>query len=173
MPYYALDYADTKIYKLCCKDPEIKEIYVSYTTNIPARKRYHKLCLQKENIKSYFDYVNHFIRENGGWNNWQLILIERFPCKEKMEAEARCHYWVNELNATLNKSLNTEREEQEIERENKTVEYMKEDYRRNLAKLTGEYVCQCGKTCWYMNKTKHFKSKKHIEFMAQNEIMKD
>ena len=42
------------------------------------------------------------IRLNGGWDNWKMIEIEKFPCKDGNEARTRERYWFEELNADMN-----------------------------------------------------------------------
>ena len=34
----------------------------------------------------YNQYVYRFIRENGGWSNFEMILIERIRCDDKLDA---------------------------------------------------------------------------------------
>jgi hypothetical protein len=46
--------------------------------------------------------VYEFIRNNGGFDNWDFIEIERFPCKSKAEAHMRENYWYFNLKADLN-----------------------------------------------------------------------
>ena len=38
------------------------------------------------------------IRKNGGWENWCMIEIEKYPCNDKNEAKARERYWLETLN---------------------------------------------------------------------------
>ena len=42
MPKVKADYSNTIIYKLCCNDPSITEIYIGHTTNFTQRKNRHK-----------------------------------------------------------------------------------------------------------------------------------
>ena len=42
MPKIDIDYSNTIIYKIFCKDPEIKDIYIGHTTNFVQRKYAHK-----------------------------------------------------------------------------------------------------------------------------------
>jgi hypothetical protein len=44
MPKIEVDYSRTIIYKICCKDPTIEEIYVGHTTNFTKRKYQHKIA---------------------------------------------------------------------------------------------------------------------------------
>jgi len=97
-----MDYSKTIIYKLCCKDPNIKDIYVGHTTNFTQRKNTHKCCCYNENNKKYNQYVYKFIRDNGSWDNWSMIQIQQHNLKNKREAESTEQYWIEKLAASLN-----------------------------------------------------------------------
>ena len=102
MPKIPSDYSETIIYKLCCKDTTINQIYVGHTTNINKRKHNHKTNCCNSNLKNYNLFVYNFIRENGGWDNWSIIQIEAYNCNNKREAAMRERYWIETLNAKLN-----------------------------------------------------------------------
>ena len=102
MPKTEIDYSNTIIYKITCKDPGIKDVYVGHTTNFVQRKHAHKQsCI---NVKS----TNHkcklytTIRENGGWQNWTMEIINFFNCNDHYEARIKEHEYFMLLNATLN-----------------------------------------------------------------------
>ena len=115
-----IDYVKTIIYKICCKEETIKECYVGHTTNFKQRKIEHKYACCNENSKSYNSKVYSFIRDNGGFDNWQFIEIEKFPCNSKVEAHMRENYWYFNLDATLNTiAPSLDLEKQKI-RENRT-----------------------------------------------------
>ena len=42
MPKVEIDYSQTIIYKICCKDPNITDIYIGHTSNFIQRKHNHK-----------------------------------------------------------------------------------------------------------------------------------
>jgi hypothetical protein len=97
MPKKEVDYSKTIIYKIVCNDLNIKDCYVGHTTNFIKRKSSHKNKSSKYNLNVY-----HFIRENGGWDNWTMIEIEKYPCKDSNEARTKERYWYEELKANLN-----------------------------------------------------------------------
>jgi len=99
MPKKEVDYSNTIIYKLCCNDINIHDIYIGHTTNFIQRKNKHKSS--SKNIDCNI-LVYNFIRENGGWDNWSMIQIEEINCNNKREAEARERYWIDLLKSTLN-----------------------------------------------------------------------
>lgn len=102
MPKIQIDYSQVCIYKICCKDISINDIYVGHTTNFIQRKNQHKTSCNNINNKKYNQYVYEFIRNNGGFDNWSMIQIEEHNCKNKRDAEAIEHYWIETLGAKLN-----------------------------------------------------------------------
>ena len=102
MPKLQTDYSNTIIYKICCKNPLIHDIYIGHTTNFTQRKNSHKTSCNNECDKKYNQYVYQFIRQNGGWDNWSMIQIQEHNLKNKREAESTEHYWIEQLGAKLN-----------------------------------------------------------------------
>jgi hypothetical protein len=102
MPRTVIKYRNTKIYKLVCRDLTITEMYVGHTTNFSNRKRGHKSVCCNAADKDYNAKVYRFIREHGGWDNWDMILVEKYPCEEVNEARARERYWIETLKPSLN-----------------------------------------------------------------------
>lgn len=235
------DYSQTIIYKLCCKDPLITDIYIGHTKNFKQRKNTHKTSCCNENDKKYNQYVYKFIRENGGWENWNMIQIKEHNCKNKREAESTEQYWIEKLGASLNtnkpyamckedekiykkiwyeekKDYILEKAKQNYE-ENKEhkLEYQKQyaqEHKEHIAEKQKEYreknkeklseqkkiyrqqhkeeakknqkawreankeklkeqrlqiiKCDCGCEYTFGNKSRHFKTKIHTDFIEQN-----
>jgi hypothetical protein len=103
MPRKEIDYSRCLIYKLCCDDPSIRDEYYGHTTDKTKRKGKHKHSCCNENSKDGNYYVYQFIRENGGWDNWSMIVVEEYPCENRNQAELRERYWIETQRATLNK----------------------------------------------------------------------
>lgn len=102
MPKIPADYSQTIIYKFCCKDTNIKDVYIGHTTNFIQRKSQHKSGCYNEDGEQYNKSLYKCIRDNGGWDNWSMIQIEQVKCNDKREAEAIEHKWVELLSPTLN-----------------------------------------------------------------------
>lgn len=102
MPKNQMDYSQTIIYKICCKDVSVTDIYIGHTTNFIQRKHNHKKCCCNENSKNHNINVYKFIRKNGGWNNWDMIQIEQINCNNNMEALLRERFWIELLKPKLN-----------------------------------------------------------------------
>ena len=93
-----IDYSNTVFYKIHCKDDAIKDVYVGHTTDFNKRKRQHKQsCVSGENKKVY-----RYIRENGGWNNWEMIIIGYNRCENLYDARRIEQEYFESLDATLN-----------------------------------------------------------------------
>ena len=58
-----------------------------------------------ENYKHYNYKVYKTIRENGGWKMFKMIEIEKYPCKDRHEAERREHEIMKEYNPSMNTHL--------------------------------------------------------------------
>jgi len=98
MPKTAMDYQKTIIYQLKCNDDNITEIYVGHTTNFLKRRQSHKQnCNNHSKLKVYIT-----IRENGGWDNWKMLEICKYPCNDRREAEKKEEEVRMELKAKLN-----------------------------------------------------------------------
>jgi hypothetical protein len=102
MPKLPIDYSKTIMYKLVCNDLNVKECYVGHTTDMTKRKNKHKSSCNNEKGKEFNEKKYVFIRENGGWENWVMVMIEEYNCKNKQEATKRERELYEELQSTLN-----------------------------------------------------------------------
>ena len=84
MPKTEIDYSNTIIYKITCNNPNVNDLYVGHTTNFVQRKHAHKQSCINDNCKLY-----NVIRNNGGWNNWNMEIINFFNCKDHYEARKK------------------------------------------------------------------------------------
>lgn len=136
MPRTPINYANTIIYKLCCKNPEIKDEYIGSTTNISKRKQQHKTSCNNPNVKDYNYKVYQFIRENGGWENWSMVMVEDYKCENKLQACQRERYWIETLKSSLNTviPLRTKQEWNESNKD-KIAEQKKEYQLQNKDKI--------------------------------------
>ena len=105
MPLNKIMYDKTHFYKIVCRDLNIKDCYVGHTTNFRTRKNQHKTTCNSPLNKSHNFPVYKFIRENYGWDNFDMILIETLSCENKLEAEKIERRFIEELNCTLNAQM--------------------------------------------------------------------
>ena len=102
MPRKPIDYSNTVFYKLVCRDITILDLYVGHTTDFKARKSRHKSDCYNSNNKGYVYKVYTFIRNNGGWENWDMVIIQRRSCVDEHEAHTIERGYIETLNGTLN-----------------------------------------------------------------------
>ena len=76
MPRQPIDYSNTSFYKIVSRDLSIADLYVGHTTDFVRRKNGHKTVCNNPLSSSHEIYLYRFIRENGGWNNFDMRLIE-------------------------------------------------------------------------------------------------
>ena len=111
-------YLKGKIYKIINEIDD--EIYVGSTCNPLSKRMYdHKgnINRKKETIKLY----KHMDKLD--FDNFEIILVENYPCKSKDELNAREEYWRKQLKATLNMKMAfmTEEERKESKKRDKYI----------------------------------------------------
>ena len=146
-----VNYNESHIYKICCRDTSIEDIYIGSTVNFRTRKYQHKsACNKLNNIKIY-----QFIRDNGGWDNWDMVLIEEVKVNSKLELHKKEREFIELLKPSLNIAIPT-----------RTVKEYKEDNKETIKeKRKGKITCECGSVYGKRDKARHNKTKKHINYM--------
>ncbi len=184
MPRKPIDYSQTVIYKICCKDLTVKEVYVGSTTSIIKRRFCHKNKCNNEKCKHYNCYVYQFIREHGDFENWDVIVIEEYPCENDEQKRSRERHWFEELKAELNSCrpiVTVQEAKEEIKEYGKeyrvdNAKKIKEKdakYRVDNAEKIKErkvkiITCICGSKHQLCGKTEHLRTAKHINFIKLN-----
>ena len=102
MPKKAMDFTKACVYKICCKDITVKDVYVGSTTNLAQRRSQHKCHCNRPDSKGHNSPVYRFIRDNGGWDCWEVVKIEDFSCECDEDLRRRERHWMETLEATLN-----------------------------------------------------------------------
>jgi hypothetical protein len=184
MPKQAMNYQNTVIYKIVCNDLNIKDCYVGHTTNFTKRKCAHKKCCKNANISNMKVYS--FITANGGWDNWNMLEIEKHPCNDINEALKRERHFYEELKATLNVRVPSrsaseyrcdnddkiklyKKNYQIINKERiqiKKTKFYNENKNKINLKQKMEYNCDCGSIIRISDKARHFRCQKHIKFIS-------
>jgi hypothetical protein len=162
MPRTNIDYSKTTIYKICCKDLDIKEIYVGHTTDMRRRKTEHRRKCNNENSKVYNFKVYQFIRENGGWDNWDMIEVERYNAIDGYDATKRERYWIEELKATLNSQLPTRTIKEYYELHKEILLQYQKEYRE----INKEIIVEDRKK--YRDKNKEILAEKSKKYRENN-----
>jgi group I intron endonuclease len=163
------DYSQGLIYKLCCNNLEVKEIYVGSTINFKQRKYCHKSRSSNEkfNVKLY-----QFIRNNGGWDNWNMVLVEYYNARDIRDLESRERYWLETLKATLNCNIpvqNMKEYSKKYREKNKEIiKKNKEDNKKQSSERDNKkFNCECGGKYTRKSKARHERLQKHIIFLSK------
>ena len=169
MPKQPMKYENNIIYKI--QHETIDElIYVGSTCNFVKRKCQHKHdCYnEKRNLKIY-----QMIRENGGWESFNMTQIAKYPCEDYLEARQEEERIRRELNANMNsqRCFSTKEENKEKCKEyrkehiEKYKEYMKkynQEHSEKYKEANKEKVqCECGYVGLKCNLTRHKQTDKH------------
>ncbi len=133
-------YANSVVYKIVCLDPTITDLYVGSTTNLIRRKCAHKNTCININNKHHNLYVYTFIRDNGGFENWQFVVVRRYNnIKTKEELLRKKRKYIDKLKPTLNKRLPLQTPaEYYVKNKEKIIEQVKE-YRLENKEKVAEY----------------------------------
>jgi hypothetical protein len=185
MPKETVDYSNTIIYKIHCKDTSITDVYVGHTTNFIQRKYMHKIACKnlKNNIKIY-----NVIRCNGGWENWVMTEIGKYCCKNATEARIKEQYHYEELQASLNSnppyidkstyfcsSCNLQCSGPKHFNEHIVCKMHKKKIDNAQIPKNAKFICKsCSFGCFkYSNYLCHIKTKKHIQCTNDNKEVKN
>ena len=100
MPITKINYQNTIIYKIVADDEEkCSDVYVGSTTDFIRRKGQHKRIT---NLGINQQKLYKMIRDNGGWDNWSMLEVKKFPCNDGNESRAEEERVRKELKADLN-----------------------------------------------------------------------
>ena len=190
MPRTPIDYSQICIYKLVHKeDYDNENIYIGSTTNFRKRKNLHKSSCNCETNKHYNESKYTYIRNNGGWDMWDMIEIEKYPCNDKREAETRERHWIEFYKSNLNSYIPTRsykeshrkyyqdkkerikevskkyyQDNKERLKEDK-AKYYQDNRENTLEKWKKKVTCECGcevsKNCI----SKHKRTAKHLQLL--------
>jgi len=90
------------VYRMFCKDTRVTDCYIGSTTDIKQRMRGHRDDVEYETRKRH-TRKSQFIRENGGWENWDHEVLESLEFQTQEELRMWEQKWIDETpTATLN-----------------------------------------------------------------------
>jgi len=92
------------MYKIQPKNQALNFSYIGHTSNFNKRCETHKRNTTNiKDCKHHHLKVYQTIRDNGGWDEWEIIEIEKYLCNDKIKARMR----EQELMISHNTNLNT------------------------------------------------------------------
>jgi hypothetical protein len=147
-----VNYQDGKIYKLVCNTTGL--IYIGSTCENLSKRLAHHIYQYKTKLNATQSYR---IFEN---NNYDLILIEKFPCNDRIELLQRERFHIdNNECVNIGKPISTPEERQQKKERNR--ECVKLNYQKNREHYLEKIVCVCGITHTFSNRKSHSLSLNH------------
>ena len=131
-----IKYENGVIYMIHHKTDDTKEFYIGSSFEFKARCRAHKSDCNNQNNKNYNYKVYKYIRENGGFNEWRIVKLYDYPCKNKYQLELEEQRMVKKYKSTLNTQI-PRRTKKEYRKDNKKKILQKETerYQNNKEKI--------------------------------------
>ena len=118
MPRANINYTQTNSHKVVCKDLNIKHCYVGYTTDFKRRANEHSRKSQGTILTGPNAMLYDFVKNNGKWSNFDMILIETRQCDGALDARRIRWDFIVALGATLNgpiRALTDKLEQEKVE----------------------------------------------------------
>lgn len=164
------DYIIYKIYSDYCDD-----FYIGSTKNIIKRINAHKLSCYNTNNQKYNLKIYEIIRNNGGWEKWNVKVIDTIKNISKRQAQQKEEEWRQQLNPQLNiiKAYTTIEQKKEFQKDYKK-KYREENKEKVKEQKHNEYINNREKYQESMkiyreeNKEK-LKEQKHNEYIKNRE----
>jgi predicted GIY-YIG superfamily endonuclease len=147
-------------YIYCLHNENVPEYYVGHTVDLNQRWHKHKNTCKKKNYKVY-----QYIRDNGGIDNFKMEVLYETYCSLEEAAKLE-RYYTELLGATLNTQV-PNRSKKEYQDKYNPI-YYKNNKKTILEKHGIKFNCICGSTTTHDHQARHFKSKKHINFIREN-----
>ena len=148
MPISKVEYNtnNTVIYKIQCVDGSCDFVYFGSTTNFAKRKSQHKHTCYNENREGYNLKLYETIRENGGWNNFEMCLVEVYPCENKQQLLIREQFYIDSNRNNMNSfKAHLSMEDRKEYKKNYNIEYKEikkkweEDNKEHRAERAKQY----------------------------------
>lgn len=177
-----MGYENGKIYRIVC-NVSGKQYIGSTIQSLSKRLNSHKGNFTMWKSGNYHYTKSFDVFENGDFN---IILIENYPCDSKDELTRRERHFIETLEC-VNRNIPTRtnkeyyhdnKERYKQYRQDKQEHYKqikKEYYETHKEEIKAKwnkqkYECECGVSCSLNHKARHFQSKKHQEWERYNNI---
>ncbi len=149
------------VYKI--KHNESANEYIGSTKNLNLRMIRHRANLTAKD-KCHFRLYK-FINENGGWDNFTISIL---ACLDELQfldigkKEILEQKYIDKYHPTLNEKNAYQTTEQRLEK----CRLYNKSYGNHL------YNCECGREFKYKNKAKHYRTKRHREYITNKCIQR-
>ena len=186
-----IKYNNGKVYKIEPTNGDDGDVYFGSTTKEYLSQR---MATHKNKFKMWTNGQKYYIKsfelfEKYGFDNCKIILLENVNANSKDELLARESYYIRNFKC-VNKVIpnRTKKEyskEYNIKNKDKNIEYQKDYQKKNKEKISirkkaydeenkekrkVKITCECGSVCRKYEIRRHEKSKKHIDFINNQNL---
>lgn len=131
-------YENGCIYMIKHKTDDTKEFYIGSSYEFKKRCRAHKTSCNNQNSKKYNFKVYKYIRENGGLDCWNMILLYDYPCKNRNELELEEKRAVKEYKSTLNTYVPCRTIKEHYKDNKQKILQQRKEYRKDNKEIIAE-----------------------------------
>ena len=166
-----VNYQNGKIYLIePIVDSEEGDIYIGSTTKQYLSQRmdtHRNKYNQWKNDKSRF-VTSYTLFDKYGVENCQIILLENCPVNTKDELFLRERHYIKTMKCVNKISPIFTKEDKRIS----DKKYRESHLEQLKEKKNEKFQCPCGGSYTHCHKALHFRTKKHIKYIKENEIKK-
>ena len=179
-----VNYKQGKIYKIECNITGLVYIGSTCKKKLSGRMTGHRSQYKKYLNRKGKYYSSFRVMEN---KDYDIILIEDYPCDSKDQLFARERYYTNKIECvnirknqgrSLELGLKEHKKEYYKENVDKIRKYYEEnsekilskckEYRdENKEKRYEKFTCPCGGKYTHCSRARHFKTKKHLKYLEE------
>jgi hypothetical protein len=177
------------IYRISHKlDYENENVYIGSTVDLHKRKICHKSTCITETNKSYHSKPYEYIRENGGFENFQFTILRVCNDADKTELFKLEQSFIDVYEPTLNTRSASQTKDEWREKNKEKIQNQKkvwqqehkqeikqkkevyyQEHREEINKQRNQViVCECGINSTRRNISTHRKTKHHQEYLKFN-----
>jgi hypothetical protein len=96
------NYNKSRIYKIWSDDEGVNEFYIGSSADFKKRCKTHYSKCNNPIANEYENKLYTYIRNNGGFGNFYIHIIQKLSCKNNRELREIEQQWITQLKHTLN-----------------------------------------------------------------------
>ena len=155
------DYSKGKIYKIYSKTLD-NCYYGSTTMTLKKRLTAHKSKFKNGKYCKSRDVLK--------YNDYEIILVELFPCKNKKQLDRREGYYQRNFKCINTQIAGRTQKEWVQDHKEERKKYHKQYYQdHSKEKLKVKMTCECGSVVRKDNVRRHNKTKKHLKYIESQQ----
>ena len=147
------------IYRIVCKDTTILDSYIGKCKDLVSRKRIHKSSSNPNSRLSHLK-VYQVINNNGGFENWDFIVLEEFEWEEETSKQKERYYY-DLYKPSLNVQIPNTTPKETRYNYSQTPKSKQSRHIRKVEKIN----CLCGMVVSRGCMTEHLKRSRHLNNM--------